>query len=138
MLLLIILIVLALAGCIGGHFYEKAHEYDMSPLGFLISCTGVSAALAVIVIGIAFSCSDKDDEKFIADYESTVELVQQYPIGQGQGEFAPVLEKAVKINEKITDNKVHSQSKWIGVFYSKKIAKLDYIKLPDFVKPGEE
>lgn len=138
MLLLIVLTVLALGGLIGGHFWEKAHECDMSPLGFVLSCTGVSAALALIVIGIYFMASDKDCEKFVADYESTVELVQKYPVGQGQGEFAPVLEKVIKINERITDNKVHVDSKWVGVFYSKKIAKLDHINLPDFVKPGEE
>ena len=138
MLLLIILTILALGGLIGGHFWEKAHECDMSPLGFVLSCTGVSATLALIVIGVCFMATDKDYEEFVAERDNIAELVEKYPVGQGNGEYAPIVEKTIKINERIADNKVKCKSKWVGVFYSKKIGNAEPIKLPDFVKPGEE
>ena len=46
-------------------------------------------------------------------------------------------EKIVEINGKISKSKANHKSWWNGVFYSKKVAELPYLKVPTTVNPWE-
>ena len=79
---------------------------------------------------VCFLCAliniDKRFDAIAYKYEIIVQMVDSYD-GQDYGNMGSLVEAVVGMNNAIATHKAHHDSKWMGLWYSEKIANLEPI-----------
>lgn len=120
-LLSILTIILFVVGwLIGKYTYEDG-------LAFCAYLLGVCTLIGLVVSLCLFINLDKRFDATIYSYETTVEMIDSYA-GQDYGNMGSLVEQVVKINNTIATHKAHHDSKWVGLWYSERIANLEPIR----------
>ena len=128
MWLLITLIILAIASGIGSFIMERKYEYECCGLSVFLVLLFCCTAAGAIIAGLCLADVKSDFKNDLYNYQQTQVLVQS--VDPTAGNIQPVIQKVIKVNENIAKHKAYSQSAWIGCFYSKELAKLDYLSYP--------
>lgn len=131
MLTIILLSILAVVGFVTGWLIDK-FTYDEYSDGwfvwsFVSYTTGGLSAVALIIMACLLINIDRRFDASVYRYETTVEMVNSYT-GQDYGNMGSLVEQVVCVNNKIAEHKAHHDSKWVGLWYSERIANLEPIK----------
>lgn len=125
MLTIILFSILAVVGFVAGWLIDK---YTYSDGWTFISYTvGVISVITLITITCLLINIDKRFDAAVYRYETTVEMVDSYT-GQDYGNMGALVEQVVSVNNNIAEHKAHHKSKWVGLWYSERIASLEPIK----------
>lgn len=125
MLTIILFSVLTVVGIIAGWLIDKYTCAD--GWSFFSFCTGVLSAVALIVVLCLLINIDRRFDAAVYRYETTVETVNSYA-GQDYGNMGALVEQVVRVNNDIAEHKANHVSKWVGLWYSERIANLEPIK----------
>lgn len=125
--LLVIIAIVLLIVSIVGLIYKKVE----TTLG------GISLGICLISIVTLFLtlilCIDKmsDVPYFIKKYNQTNYLIETYTISKDNNlvQLTELLENVEYINKKINSNRKNKDNLFIGCFYSKEIAELEFINI---------
>lgn len=125
MLTIILLSILTVVGIVAGCLIDR-YTYADGLAGISYLAGGLSAFVLIISLCLLINI-DKRFEASIYRYETTVEMVNSYT-GQDYGNMGSLVEQVVHVNNKIAEHKAHHDSKWVGLWYSERIANLEPIK----------
>lgn len=122
MLLLILFFGLGIILIILGIIFYKYTSSDGGVCFF-----GAIICLLAGIIGL-FTLIGKNASfnTILYDYENTVALVETYN-GLDYGNMSNLTEKIIDINSTIAKHKAFSNSKWVGIWYSKDVGALEPI-----------
>lgn len=126
MLTLITLFVLALVSFLALFLIDKYGDSD-GFWGFFTGFISVCSILAFIGFLCAFINLDNRINAKIEQYKVITETVESYN-GQDYGNMGALVESVVDMNETIATHKAQSESKWVGLWYSKEIGQLEPIR----------
>ena len=121
---IILLSVLSIILFVVGWLLDKYTYADS--LVFISYLLGSCTFIGLVVSLCLFINLDKQFETTINRYEMTVQMVESYA-GQDYGNMGSLVEQVVAINNTIAAHKAHHDSKWVGPWYSEKIASLEPI-----------
>ena len=122
---IILLSILTVVGLLAGWLIDKYTYADgWSFTSYLI---GGLSGVALVGFLCAFINIDRRFDATIYSYETTIEMVDSYA-GQDYGNMGSLVEQVVKINNTIATHKAHHDSKWVGLWYSERIANLEPIR----------
>lgn len=122
---IILLSILTIVGFVGGWLIDK-HTYATGWV-FSFVITGVFSILGLIVALCLFININKRFDTFVYKYETTVQMIDSYA-GQDYGNMGSLVEQVVGINNTIVSHKANYNSKWVGLWYSERIANLEPIR----------
>jgi hypothetical protein len=121
---IILLSILTIVGFVGGWLIDKYTYADGWVCAFV--ATGVISVCGLITALCLLINIDKRFDATIYKYETTVQMIDSYA-GQDYGNMGSLVEQVVKINNTIATNKAQYDSKWMGLWYSERIANLEPI-----------
>lgn len=122
---IILLSILAIVGFVCGWLIGKYTYAD--GLVFAFVTTGLVSVCGLIVALCLFINIDKRFDATVYKYETTVQMIDSYA-GQDYGNMGSLVEQVVGINNIIATHKAHHDSKWVGLWYSERIASLEPIR----------
>jgi hypothetical protein len=122
--MLILIITLLLTILSWTLFYLNRNKVNPLSVGALIS--SMIFSLASLLMVLSFSPVHRND---ISDYR-TVKW-QMTKIDKIHVNDIPTIQRAVRWNEDILDHKMNKDSIWIGIWYSREVADLEPIKMPE-------
>lgn len=125
MLTIILFSILAVVGFVAGWLIDKYTYAD--GWAFFSFSVGVLSTMALVVVLCLLINIDRRFDASVYKYETTVEMVNSYT-GQDYGNMGALVEQVVRVNNNIANHKAHHNSKWVGLWYSERIAKLEPIK----------
>ena len=125
MLTIILLSILTVVGLVAGWLIDKYTYADI--WAAIFNFTGGLSAVALITVLCLLINIDRRFDAAVYQYETTVEMVNSYT-GQDYGNMGALVEQVVYVNNRIAEHKAHYDSKWVGLWYSERIANLEPIK----------
>lgn len=121
---IILLSVLAVVGILLGWLLDRFTYADgWSVASYLI---GVISALTLAGFLCALINIDRRIQNTVYKYEYISRMVESYD-GQDYGNMGSLVESVVDMNSTIATNKAQYDSKWMGLWYSERIANLEPI-----------
>lgn len=133
---IILLSILTVVGFVAGWLIDRYTYAD--GWSFASYTTGVISAITLITMLCLLINIDRRFDAAVYRYETTVEMVNSYA-GQDYGNMGSLVEQVVHVNNSIAEHKAHHDSKWVGLWYSERIANLEPIKFGgDKNKPALE
>ena len=121
---IILLSILTIVFFVVGWLLDKYTYADgLTYASFLF---GACTLIGLVVSLCLFINLDKRFDATIYKYEAIVQMVDSYD-GQDYGNMGSLVEQVVAINNTIAAHKAHHTSKWVGLWYSEKIASLEPI-----------
>jgi hypothetical protein len=124
MLTIILLSIITIIGFVGGWLIDKYTYADGWSFGFY--GTGTLCAVALACFLLALINIDRRIQNTVYRYEYISRMVESYD-GQDYGNMGSLVEAVVDMNSTIATNKAQYDSKWMGLWYSEKIANLEPI-----------
>lgn len=124
--LIIIFVILFIVG-IWACWYTNKNDYD----GWNAASGIITFISGVIIFGMVISLLTikSDFKKNMLDYKALKELVEyQRKNDTSSLERASIADKMIENNNVINSHRAYHNSIWIGCWYSKEIANLEYIK----------
>lgn len=122
---IILLSILTVVGLLAGWLIDKYTYADA--WSFTSYIVGVLSALTLVGFLCALINIDRRIDSTIYKYETIVQMVDSYN-GQDYGNMGSLVEAVVGINTTIATNKAQYDSKWMGLWYSERIANLEPIR----------
>ena len=129
---IILLCILTVVGLLAGWLIDKYTYADGWSFTFYI--VGVLSALTLVGFLCALINIDKRIDATVYKYEAIVQMVDSYD-GQDYGNMSSLVEAVVGMNSTIATNRAQYNSKWMGLWYSERIANLEPIT---FVKKVQD
>ena len=124
----ILLTVLKVA-LIAGLWISIKKDNDASIELFALPLAFVLTGFIVSVVIIA---SIPSDSKYLCNRKARCEnLVQSINDKMSTETISYIISDAISINKKIENHRAHVDSKFSGIYYSKKIAEQEFIELPE-------
>lgn len=121
MIILIITIILAILGIVMCIIGEKNWKYDtFLIIGVILFMVTSMALLAEILNIIVKPINYKN---FKIQYETITEM----PTSKNDIRDAEYTKNLIEINKTIKTNREYINSKWVGIFYNKKIAEMEIL-----------
>ena len=114
---IILLSILTIVGFVGGWLIDKYTYADGWAFGFYGTGTLCAVALACFLLALINT---------VYRYEYISRMVESYD-GQDYGNMSSLVEAVVDMNSTIATNKAQYDSKWMGLWYSERIANLEPI-----------
>lgn len=122
---IILLSILTIVGLLAGWLIDKYTYADgWSFATYLIG--GISGVTLVCFLCVLINI-DRRIDATIYKYETIVQMVDSYD-GQDYGNMGSLVESVVDMNETIAYHKANHDSKWMGLWYSERIANLEPIR----------
>ena len=123
---IILLSILTIVGLLAGWLIDK-YTYYCDGLSFTSYIVGVLSALTLVGFLCALINIDRRIDATVYKYETIVQMVGSYD-GQDYGNMTSLVEAVVGMNETIAYHKAQYDSKWMGLWYSERIANLEPIR----------
>lgn len=121
MIILIITIILVILGIVIAIIGDKSWEHEVFLIIGVILITVTSTVLLCEIIVII--SKPIDYKNFKIQYETITEM----QTSKNDIRDAEYTKNLIKINNKIKTNREYINSKWLGIFYNKKIAKMEIL-----------
>lgn len=121
MIILIITIILAILGIVMCIIGEKNWKYDTFLIIGVILFMVTSMALLGEILNIIVKPINY--KNFKIQYETITEM----PTSKNDIRDAEYTKNLIEINKKIKTNREYINSKWVGIFYNKKIAEMEIL-----------
>lgn len=121
---IILLSILTIVGLLAGWLIGKYTYAD--GWSFTSYIIGVLSGVALVCFLCALINIDKRFDAIAYKYEIIVQMVDSYD-GHDYGNMGSLVEAVVGMNNAIATHKAHHDSKWMGLWYSEKIANLEPI-----------
>lgn len=121
MIILIITIILAILGIVMCIIGDKNWEHDTFLMIGVLLIVVTSMALLVEILNIIVKPINY--KNFKIQYETITEM----PTSKNDIRDAEYTKNLIEINKKIKTNREYINSKWVGIFYNKKIAEMEIL-----------
>lgn len=122
---IILLSILTVVGLLAGWLIDKYTYADgWSCASYL---TGVVSGIALVCFLCALINIDRRIDATVYKYETIVQMVDSYD-GQDYGNMGSLVAAVVGMNNTIAYHKANHDSKWMGLWYSERIANLEPIR----------
>lgn len=123
--MVVLLLILAVA-VTGWTLFIKTKESikheNVAALSFIFA--GLSTMGAIIMMATAFGRGS--DLKSYAEVKWQISKISKIHVND-----IPAINEAIRLNTDILEHRKHVDSVWVGIWYSKDVAKLEPIKLPE-------
>ena len=130
---IILFSILTIVGLVGGYFIDKYTYADGWVFIFVIAGS-LSLCSLIVSVALLFNIDRKFDS-VCNNYDNIVQMVESYD-GQDYGNMGSLVEAVVGMNKIIAEHKAQYDSKWVGLWYSERIANLEPITFsPKRVEP---
>ena len=122
---IILLSILTIVGLLAGWLIDRYTYAD--GWSFASYLTGALSGIALVGFLCALINIDRRIDATVYKYETIVQMVDSYD-GQDYGNMGSLVESVVDMNETIAYHKANHDSKWMGLWYSERIANLEPIR----------
>lgn len=121
MIILIITIILVILGIVMVIIGDKSWEHEVF---LIIGAILITATSTVLLCEIIIIISKPIDYK---DFKIQYETITEMQTSKNDIRDAEYTKNLIEINNKIKTNREYINSKWVGIFYNKKIAEMEIL-----------
>lgn len=121
MIILIITIILAILGIVMVIIGDKSWDHEVF---LIIGAILITATSTVLLCEIIIIISKPIDYK---DFKIQYETITEMQTSKNDIRDAEYTKNLIEINNEIKTNREYINSKWVGIFYNKKIAEMEIL-----------